>query len=213
MEDSDVLYIIFGINFVLVIMCPFSFVVILRGSGRREIELVVLSQRQLLPGSIWGPLVGKTGARCSLPNGKHARDEKRCSIPSHAPYHIPFHDIPYHGHARWVMLFFAGILVASSLNLLMEGEEDHADSSQLENNTVLKIANWLCDSVDYYDGEKFFTLVMRVSYCLQYQYWGKGMGLLKRSKAFIIGAETSYMVHAFFFIHYSGILRSKVMLL
>lgn len=64
------------------------------------------------------------------------------------------------------MLFFAGILVASSLNLLMESEEDHADSSHLENNTVMKIANWLCDSVDYYDGEKFFTLVMRFLYCL-----------------------------------------------
>lgn len=57
------------------------------------------------------------------------------------------------------MLFFAGILVVSSANLLMEGEDDHDDSSHLENNTVLKIANWMCDSVDYYDGEKFFTLV------------------------------------------------------
>lgn len=56
------------------------------------------------------------------------------------------------------MLFFAGILVVSSIKLLMEGEEDHGDSSQLENNMVLKIANWMCDSVDYYDGEKFFTL-------------------------------------------------------
>lgn len=57
------------------------------------------------------------------------------------------------------MLLFAGILVVSSANLLMEGEEDHGDSSQLENNTVLKIAKWMCDSTDYYDGEKFFTLV------------------------------------------------------
>lgn len=57
------------------------------------------------------------------------------------------------------MLFFAGILVVSSAKLLMEGEEDHGDSSQLENNAVLKIAKWMCDSTDYYDGEKFFTVV------------------------------------------------------
>lgn len=57
------------------------------------------------------------------------------------------------------MLFFAGILVVSSANLMMEKEEDHGDSSQLENNTVLKIAKWMCDSTDYYDGEKFFTMV------------------------------------------------------
>lgn len=57
------------------------------------------------------------------------------------------------------MLFFAGILVVSSANLIMEKEEDHGDSSQLENNTVLKIAKWMCDSTDYYDGEKFFTMV------------------------------------------------------
>ncbi|CAN0396096.1 unnamed protein product [Ectocarpus sp. 12 AP-2014] len=61
---------------------------------------------------------------------------------------------------RGVMLVFAGILVVSSLKLLMEGvEEDHADSSALEGNMVLRVANWMMDSTDYYDGEKFFTLV------------------------------------------------------
>lgn len=61
---------------------------------------------------------------------------------------------------RAVMLVFAGILVVSSIKLLMEGtEEDHADSSALEGNMVLRIANWMMDSTDYYDGEKFFTLV------------------------------------------------------
>ena len=58
------------------------------------------------------------------------------------------------------MLFFAGILVVSSANLLLEKEDDH-DSAQLENNTVLKIAKWMCDSTDYYDGEKFFTMVSK----------------------------------------------------
>lgn len=58
------------------------------------------------------------------------------------------------------MLVFAGILVVSSLKLLMEGvEEDHADSAALEGNMVLRIANWMMDSTDFYDGEKFFTLV------------------------------------------------------
>ena len=57
------------------------------------------------------------------------------------------------------MLFFAGILVVSSLNLLMEKEDDHGDSSKLENNMVLKFTNWIVDSVDYYDGENFFTMV------------------------------------------------------
>lgn len=57
------------------------------------------------------------------------------------------------------MLFFAGILVVSSVNLLLEGEEDHNDTSHLENNAVLKVAKWMCDSVDFYDGEKFFTTV------------------------------------------------------
>ncbi|CBN74187.1 conserved unknown protein [Ectocarpus siliculosus] len=61
---------------------------------------------------------------------------------------------------RGVMLVFAGILVVSSFKLLMEGvEEDHADSSALEGNMVLRVANWMMDSTDYYDGEKFFTLV------------------------------------------------------
>ncbi|CAM9409056.1 unnamed protein product, partial [Ectocarpus sp. 6 AP-2014] len=61
---------------------------------------------------------------------------------------------------RGVMLVFAGILVVSAFKLLMEGvEEDHADSSALEGNMVLRVANWMMDSTDYYDGEKFFTLV------------------------------------------------------
>lgn len=57
------------------------------------------------------------------------------------------------------MLVFAGILVVSSIKLLMEGAEEEHDSSALEGNMVLRIANWMIDSVDYYDGEKFFTLV------------------------------------------------------
>ncbi len=61
--------------------------------------------------------------------------------------------------SRAVMLVFAGILVVSSIKLLMEGPEDEHDSSALEGNMVLRIANWMMDSVDYYDGEKFFTLV------------------------------------------------------
>lgn len=74
------------------------------------------------------------------------------------------------------MLFFAGILVVSSVNLLLEkAEEDHDD---LENNTVLKIAKWMCDSTDYYDGEKFFTLVRaRCFVCCAAQSHGTYFGL------------------------------------
>lgn len=57
------------------------------------------------------------------------------------------------------MLVFAGILVVSSIKLLMEGAEDEHDSAALEGNIVLRVANWMMDSTDYYDGEKFFTLV------------------------------------------------------
>eukprot|EP00752_Nemacystus_decipiens_P011967 g10608.t1 len=60
---------------------------------------------------------------------------------------------------RSVMLVFAGILVVSSVKLLMEGAEEEHDSAALEGNMVLRIANWMMDSVDYYDGERFFTLV------------------------------------------------------
>lgn len=60
------------------------------------------------------------------------------------------------------MLVFAAILVVSSVKLLMEGvEDDHADSSALEGNLVLRAANWMMDSTDFYDGEKFFTMVRR----------------------------------------------------
>lgn len=73
------------------------------------------------------------------------------------------------------MVFFAGILVVSSANLIMESDGgDHSDSDHLENNTVLKIAKWMCDSTDYYDGENFFTLVSACVFPLE----GARVGLL-----------------------------------
>lgn len=65
----------------------------------------------------------------------------------------------WHPFYRAVMLVFAGILVVSSIKLLLEGAEEEHDSAALEGNMVLRMANWMMDSVDYYDGEKFFTLV------------------------------------------------------
>jgi TerC family integral membrane protein len=56
--------------------------------------------------------------------------------------------------ARSVLLVFAGVLVASGIKLLSEGsEEEHS----MDDNAVLKIANWIMPSSKHYDGNKFFT--------------------------------------------------------
>lgn len=47
----------------------------------------------------------------------------------------------------------------SSVNLLLERDEGDDEAAKLEGNKVLKVATWICNSTDYYDGEKFFTLV------------------------------------------------------
>lgn len=62
---------------------------------------------------------------------------------------------------RGVLLLFAGVLVFSSLKLLGEGlgggeEEEEED---LSNNSIIAFANNLVRSVEYYDGNKFFTEV------------------------------------------------------
>jgi len=57
--------------------------------------------------------------------------------------------------ARSVLLVFAGVLVASGFKLLSEGTGDEHES--MEDNAVLKIANWIIPSSPKYDGDKFFT--------------------------------------------------------
>ena len=58
---------------------------------------------------------------------------------------------------RSVTLVFAGILLASSYKLLME--DDHGDGGEMGENAVVRLGRKLCGGVDYFDGDKFFTLV------------------------------------------------------
>lgn len=55
---------------------------------------------------------------------------------------------------RSVTLVFAAILLASSLKLLTEGA---ASEDVRDDNPVVRLARHLCDAVDYFDGDKFFT--------------------------------------------------------
>lgn len=57
---------------------------------------------------------------------------------------------------RWVVLLFAGILLGSAWKLLTGGEEEEED---LSGNFMLKIAGKMCNAVDQYDGDRFFTVV------------------------------------------------------
>ncbi len=60
--------------------------------------------------------------------------------------------------ARVVLLFFAGILVISGAKLFQEGIKGHEEEESMEDNMVLKIANFLVPSTPKYDGSKFFTV-------------------------------------------------------
>jgi TerC family integral membrane protein len=55
---------------------------------------------------------------------------------------------------RVVTLLFAGVLLASAVKLLSEG--DH-DDEEMNNNAMVKLSKSFCKSVSYYDGDKFFT--------------------------------------------------------
>ncbi|KAG5188512.1 integral membrane protein TerC family-domain-containing protein [Tribonema minus] len=57
---------------------------------------------------------------------------------------------------RGVILAFAAILLASSVKLLTEKEDEDGD---LSNNIVLRISKFFVRSTDKYEGEKFFTVV------------------------------------------------------
>jgi tellurite resistance protein TerC len=56
---------------------------------------------------------------------------------------------------RWVVLLFSGILLASCVKLLTEGEGGDED---LSDNFVLRVSKFFVKSTDHYDGEKFFTM-------------------------------------------------------
>ncbi len=53
----------------------------------------------------------------------------------------------------FMIVVFAGILLASSVKLLQEGDDEH----NLGDNAVMKLAKKLVGVVDRYDGDKFFT--------------------------------------------------------
>jgi len=55
-----------------------------------------------------------------------------------------------------ILLVFAGILVYSSANVLLGGEDEEEDMSE---NSIVKISRKLIDSTDEYDGDRFFTIV------------------------------------------------------
>ena len=55
---------------------------------------------------------------------------------------------------RVVTLLFAGVLLASAAKLLTEG--DH-DEEEMGNNSLVRLSKSFTKSVEYYDGDKFFT--------------------------------------------------------
>lgn len=57
---------------------------------------------------------------------------------------------------REILLVFAAILVYSSGSALLGGEDEDEDPSQ---NSIVKFSRSLINSVDYFDGDRFFTLV------------------------------------------------------
>jgi len=59
---------------------------------------------------------------------------------------------------RWVVLFFAGVLLVSSVKLLFEKEGGEEDLSE---NAIMKLAKFIFPATTEYDGERFFTKVRR----------------------------------------------------
>eukprot|EP00804_Cyclotella_cryptica_P029798 CCRYP_020661-RA/>CCRYP_020661-RA protein AED:0.26 eAED:0.26 QI:251/1/1/1/1/1/2/1334/375 len=59
-----------------------------------------------------------------------------------------------------ILLLFAGILVYSSAKTLIpSGEDDDDEEEDLNENAIVKFSRNLIDSVDEFDGSKFFTVV------------------------------------------------------
>ena len=56
---------------------------------------------------------------------------------------------------RWTSLLFAGILLLSSVKLLMEGDEDE----DVGDNLVMRLSRKLVGATTEYDGDRFFTVV------------------------------------------------------
>jgi len=59
----------------------------------------------------------------------------------------------FHG----VLLVFAAILIYSAIKVLIPANDD--DDENMEENSIVKFSRKLVDSTDYFDGDRFFTLV------------------------------------------------------
>jgi len=55
-----------------------------------------------------------------------------------------------------ILLVFAGILIYSSIQVLFPGDEDE---DNIDDNKIVQFSRQLVDSVDTFDGDRFFTLV------------------------------------------------------
>ena len=56
-----------------------------------------------------------------------------------------------------ILLVFAGVLIYSSAKVLLAGDED--DDEDMKDNQIVQFSRKLVDSVDTFDGDRFFTLV------------------------------------------------------
>lgn len=58
-----------------------------------------------------------------------------------------------------ILLIFAGVLIYSSVSVLLGGEEEGADEEDMSENKIVQFSRNLIDSSDKFDGDKFFTMV------------------------------------------------------
>ena len=56
-----------------------------------------------------------------------------------------------------ILLVFAGVLIYSSAKVLLAGDED--DDEDMNDNQIVQFSRKLVDSVDTFDGDRFFTVV------------------------------------------------------
>mmetsp|Transcript_11886 Transcript_11886/g.44224 ORF Transcript_11886/g.44224 Transcript_11886/m.44224 type:complete len:360 (-) Transcript_11886:900-1979(-) len=63
---------------------------------------------------------------------------------------------------RIVMLLFAGLLVVAGGRLIKESFVAEEEDEDLSNNWIMRVSKRLCNAVDYYDDEKFFTIASGV---------------------------------------------------
>ena len=60
---------------------------------------------------------------------------------------------------RFVMVLFAGILLVAALRLIHESFVPEDEEEDLSNNWIMSISRKMVNAVDYYDEEKFYTMV------------------------------------------------------